>query len=105
MEMEEFLGMENGLGTDYYEHGEAEEFRQKMEDASKIPDRANNNVISLKGSIIGIAVTLVVIVGLFFIGVCFAGRIVIKSCKGKRSRVANNPVAESSSFTFENEKV
>ena len=105
MEMEEFLGEENGLGMDYYEHGEAEEFRQKMEDASKIPNRANNNVISLKGSIIGIAVTLVVIAGLFFIGVCFAGRIVVKSCKAKWSRVTHNPVAESSSFTFENESV
>ena len=105
MVIEEFLGEENGLGIDYYEHGEAEEFRQKMEEASKISDRANNNVISLKGSIIGIAATFVVITGLFFVGVCFAGRIVIKSCNGKQSRVTHNPVAESSSFTFENENV
>ena len=103
--MEEFLGEENGLGMHYYDHGEAEEFRQKMEDASKISNRANNNLISLKGSIIGIAVTLIVIAGLFFIGVCFAGRIVVKSCKAKGSQVTHNPVAESSSFTFENESV
>ena len=53
-----------------------------MEEASKISDRANNNVISLKGSIIGIAATFVVITGLFFVGVCFAGRIVFTQIFG-----------------------
>ena len=105
MEVEEFLGEQNDLGIDYNEHGEAEEFKQRMEEASNIPDRATKNVTSLKSSFIGISVALVVIAGLFFVGVCFAGRIVVKSCKGKWSRGENNAVAESTSFTFENESV
>ena len=102
--MEEYLGDIDDLGTDYNEHGEAEEFRQRMEEASNIPDRAETNVINLRGSMIGIAVAVIVIALLFFVGVCFAGRIVIKSCKAKWSRRTNNSSAESTSFTFENEK-
>ena len=103
--MEEFLGEHNALGMDYNEHGEAEEFKQKMEDASNIPDNANVNITNIKSSIIGISVALVAIVGLFFIGICFAGRIVIKSCKGKWSRASQNDATDSTSFTFENDHV
>ena len=97
------MGEYNGLGMDYNEHGEAEQFKQKMEEASNIPDRTNVNATNLKSSIIGISVALVAIVALFFIGICFAGRIVIKSCKGKWFRGSQNAASDSTSFTFENE--
>ena len=99
LELETFYGENNGLNTDYH-HGEAESFRQHMEEASSIPGRADQNVTSLKTSIIGIAVAILVISCLFVVGMCFAGRIVVRGCMNR-----NTDHSDSSSFTYETERV
>ena len=99
-ELETFFGEYNGLGTDYH-HGEAEKFRQQMEEASSIPERADQKVTNLKTSFIGIVVAILVISCLFLVGMCFAGRIVVRGCMNR----GTTDHSDSSSFAYENERV
>ena len=98
-ELETFFVEHNGLGMDYH-HGEADAFKQRMDDALSIPDRADQKVTNFKTSIVGIAVAILVILSLFIVGMCFAGRIVVRGCMNR-----NTGHSDSSSFTYEKEDV
>ena len=102
-ELENFLGEQNGLGTVYH-HGEAEEFKQHMEDASNIPGRSDIKMTNIKTSIIGISVALVVVACLFTVGICLAGRIIVRSCLKHTSSNNQSSLSDTSSFTYEAER-
>ena len=99
-EMDNYLDF--GMTSD---HGEAERFIQNMEDASSIPEKAKTKMDQLKATMITISVAVGVVACLFIIGVCFAGRICIKSFRRRNIGRDESALSDVSSFIYENGKV
>ena len=99
-EWENYLDL--GMASD---HREAQQFIQNMLDASSIPEKAQTKIKQLKATMVTISVAVGVVALLFGIGICFAGRICIKSFRRRNIGRDESALSDVSSFIYENGKV